>query len=85
MYRFGLVHERGYTGLLQRELIILKHKMRLQMYMVRRGLLPEDKQLSNQHYINLWERPRKDNKLWLIEVTSSINASNRSGKEKQTG
>ena len=51
--------------------------MRLQMDTERRDIIPEEKQLSNQWWINLWQLPGKDKKIWSREVTAEIKCGKR--------
>ena len=58
--------------------------MRLHKDMVRRGLIPEDKDLFNQRQINLWDLNRKDKKLWFREMTADIKCG-KHRKDIETG
>ena len=71
LYRNGVVHEQGEGGLLKRGRTLFKSKMRLQMDMGRRCIIPEDKHIFNQWWIGLWDLPGKDKKLWLGEVAAA--------------
>ena len=84
MHSNGVVHEWGDDNLLQKEPTILKSKMRLQMGMGRRGLLPKDRHLFSQRWNNLWGLPGKDKKLWLREVTAARKCGKRI-RDRETG
>ena len=47
------------------------------MDMESRGIIPEYKHLFNQQWINLWDLPVKNKKLWLIKVTATIKCGKR--------
>ena len=42
MYSNGVEHDRGEDGILQQKRMILKNRMKLQMEIGRRGILPEE-------------------------------------------
>ena len=52
--------------------MIFKAKIRLQLDMIKMGLLTKDKYLFSQRWGNLWEIPENYKKIWLRDATVAI-------------
>ena len=78
MYRNGVLHERVEDDLLQRERIVEKNKMMIQVGMGKRGIPSEGKHLFNRSWGDIWDLPGNDKKIWLIEVPAAIKCGKRS-------